>query len=64
VGYKVIRVSFDENGNVADSHDFITGWLQNDSAFGRPSAPLIMKDGSMLLSDDKANVIYRISYES
>lgn len=64
VGYKVIRVSFDENGNVADSHDFITGWLQNESAFGRPSAPLIMNDGSMLLSDDKANVIYRISYES
>lgn len=64
VGYKVIRVSFDENGNVEDSHDFITGWLQNESAFGRPSAPLIMNDGSMLLSDDKANVIYRISYES
>jgi len=64
VGYKVIRVSFDENGNVADSHDFISGWLQNESAFGRPSAPLIMSDGSMLLSDDKANVIYRISYES
>ena len=64
VGYKVIRVSFDENGNAVDSHDFITGWLQNESAFGRPSAPLIMSDGSMLLSDDKANVIYRISYES
>jgi glucose/arabinose dehydrogenase len=63
VGYKVIRVSFDENGNVEDSHDFITGWLQNESVFGRPSAPLIMSDGSMLLSDDKANVIYRISYE-
>jgi glucose/arabinose dehydrogenase len=43
VGYKVIRVSFDENGNVADSNDFITGWLQNESPFGRPSAPLIMK---------------------
>jgi len=64
VGYKLIRVSFDENGNVVDSHDFITGWLQNETAFGRPSAPLIISDGSMLLSDDKADVIYRISYES
>jgi glucose/arabinose dehydrogenase len=64
VGYKVIRVSFDKNGNVEELHDFISGWLQNESAFGRPSAPLIMSDGSMLLSDDKANVIYRITYES
>jgi glucose/arabinose dehydrogenase len=63
VGYKVIRVSFDKNGNVEESNDFISGWLQNESVFGRPSAPFILSDGSMLLSDDKANVIYRITYE-
>ena len=63
VGYKVIRVSFDKNGNVVESNDFITGWLQDEKVFGRPSAPFILSDGSMLLSDDKANVIYRISYE-
>ena len=63
VGYKVIRVSFDKNGNVEQSNDFISGWLQNESVFGRPSAPFILSDGSMLLSDDKANVIYRITYE-
>ena len=63
VGYKVIRVSFDENGNVIDSTDFISGWLQDDSVFGRPAAPFILSDGSMLLSDDKANVIYRITYK-
>jgi glucose/arabinose dehydrogenase len=63
VGYKVVRVSFDENGNVIELNDFISGWLQDESVSGRPSAPFILSDGSMLLSDDKANVIYRITYE-
>jgi glucose/arabinose dehydrogenase len=63
VGYKVLRVSFDKNGNVIDSTDFISGWLQDESVFGRPAAPFILSDGSMLLSDDKANVIYRITYK-
>ena len=63
VGYKVLRVSFDANGNVIDSTDFISGWLQDESVSGRPSAPFILSDGSMLLSDDKANVIYRITYK-
>ena len=64
VGYKVIRVSFDKNGNVEESNDFISGWLKGDSVSGRPSAPFVLSDGSMLLSDDKANVIYRITYET
>jgi len=64
VGYKVIRVSFDKNGNVEESNDFITGWLKDESVSGRPSAPFVLSDGSMLLSDDKANVIYRITYET
>ena len=64
VGYKVIRVSFDKNGNVEESNDFISGWLKDKSVSGRPSAPFVLSDGSMLLSDDKANVIYRITYET
>lgn len=64
VGYKVIRVTFDEKGNVIESSDFITGWLKDGNVSGRPSAPFVMKDGSLLLSDDKANVIYRITYSS
>ena len=64
VGYKVIRVSFDKNGNVEESNDFISGWLKDQSVSGRPSAPFVLSDGSMLLSDDKANVIYRITYET
>ncbi len=42
---------------------FAEGWLQGDKAWGRPVDILIMKDGAMLVSDDRAGVIYRISYE-
>jgi glucose/arabinose dehydrogenase len=62
VGYKVIRVEIDESGNVINTNDFITGWLKNGKVFGRPSAPLVRNDGSLLLSDDKANVIYQVTY--
>ena len=43
--------------------DFITGWLKNGKVSGRPSAPLFRNDGSLLLSDDKANVIYLVTYK-
>ncbi|HEX8041408.1 MAG TPA: sorbosone dehydrogenase family protein [Chryseosolibacter sp.] len=44
---------------------FATGWLDEDAqkAWGRPVDVLILPDGSMLVSDDTANVIYRISYD-
>ena len=62
-GYKVVFVQLDDDGNYINQEDFITGWLSNENAWGRPVSPLIMKDGTMLLSDDKHNVIYRISYK-
>ena len=62
-GYKVVFVKLDENGNFVNQEDFITGWLSNENAWGRPVSPLVMSDGTMLLSDDKHNVIYRISYK-
>ena len=62
VGYKVIRVVLDDEGGVVDTKDFISGWLDGETVLGRPAAPLIISDGSLLISDDKANVIYRITY--
>ena len=62
VGYKVIRVVLDGEGDVVDTKDFISGWLDGEKVLGRPAAPLIISDGSLLISDDKANVIYRITY--
>jgi glucose/arabinose dehydrogenase len=64
VGYKVLRVEIDNDGNVIRSHDFITGWLKNGKVIGRPSAPLMRSDGSLLISDDKANVIYQVTYQN
>ena len=63
VGYKVIRVVLDSAGDVVDTKDFISGWLDGEKVLGRPAAPLIISDGSLLISDDKANVIYRITYK-
>lgn len=57
-GYKIVR--FDLNNNFAAS-DFITGWLQGDSAFGRPVDLLFDQKGDLFISDDKAGVIYRVS---
>ncbi len=62
-GYKVIFVKLDSNGDYVYTEDFITGWLENERDWGRPVSPFIMSDGSMLLSDDKYNVIYRIVYK-
>ena len=64
VGYKVLRVEIDDGGNAINSSDFITGWLKNGKVIGRPSAPLVRKDGSLLISDDKANVIYQVTYQN
>jgi glucose/arabinose dehydrogenase len=63
VGYKLLRVVIDDHGDVVNSKDFITGWLKDGKVSGRPSAPLFRNDGSLLLSDDKANVIYLVTYK-
>ena len=63
-GYKVIFVKLDSSGDYLYQEDFITGWLQDEKDWGRPVAPFIMSDGSMLVSDDKYDVIYRIKYKS
>jgi glucose/arabinose dehydrogenase len=62
IGYRVMLVRL--NGNQATSYEvFAEGWLQPDGkAWGRPVDVLVMPDGSMLVSDDRANAIYRIAY--
>ena len=52
----------DSNGNVTGSSDFLYGFLDGQKSWGRPSAPLVLRDGSLLVSDDKHNAIYRITY--
>ena len=62
-GYTLVFIKLDDDGNYLYQEDFISGWLSNESAWGRPVSPYIMSDGSMLLSDDKYNVIYKVSYK-
>lgn len=62
IGYRV-KMAVVEEGEVTAYKPFISGWLENDeSVWGRPVAFLALDDGSLLLSDDYAGVIYRISY--
>ena len=50
-------------GNAATGYEpFATGWLQGESNWGRPVDVLVMPDGALLVSDDQAGVVYRISY--
>jgi glucose/arabinose dehydrogenase len=62
IGYRIALVRL--SGNTATSVEvFADGWLQNSDAWGRPVDILQLKDGSLLVSDDKANMIYRITYQ-
>ncbi len=63
VGYKLMRVTFDDNNQVSGKEVFIDGWLQGGEAWGRPTDVLQLPDGSLLVSDDYNGVIYRISYK-
>lgn len=63
-GYKLSIVKV-EGGKSVSYQPFATGWLDEatQKVWGRPVDVLLLPDGSMLVSDDQANVIYRISYK-
>lgn len=62
IGYRVTLVRVEHNR--AQSYEpFATGWLQGETAWGRPADVLVMPDGSLLVSDDYAGAIYRIRYQ-
>lgn len=64
VGYRISLVRLAGNQAVA-YEPFATGWLNRDgSAWGRPVDLLQLPDGSLLVSDDRAEAIYRIHYRS
>jgi len=65
-GYNVMRVKIDENGKASKPMPFLTGFMTDEKAdppmWGRPVDILVMRDGSMLVSDDYNGIIYRVSY--
>ncbi|HBU28970.1 MAG: sorbosone dehydrogenase [Thiobacillus sp. GWE1_62_9] len=60
-GYRVSVVRL-QGGRAVSYEPFVTGWLQNESVWGRPADVLVMLDGSLLVSDDHAGAIYRVFY--
>jgi glucose/arabinose dehydrogenase len=60
-GYRVSMVRV-QDGRTLGYEPFVTGWLQGEAAWGRPADVLMLPDGSLLVSDDQAGAIYRVSY--
>lgn len=66
-GYSVVRIPFDEKGKLEGNRyeNFVSGWLPDPSSnevWGRPVGLLVHTDGSLLITDDGARKIWRISY--
>jgi glucose/arabinose dehydrogenase len=62
-GFRVMMVTLKNDGKTVDKYEeFATGWMENERAWGRPVDLLVMPDGSLLISDDGANAVYRVTY--
>lgn len=62
-GYKVVFIPF-ANGKPGKPEDFLTGFISDESkneVFGRPVGVTVLADGSLLVADDAANTIWRVS---
>ncbi|OFW10031.1 MAG: sorbosone dehydrogenase [Acidobacteria bacterium RIFCSPLOWO2_02_FULL_67_36] len=62
IGYRVMMVKVDGN-KTATYTPVAEGWLQGRSAWGRPADVLVMPDGALLVADDAAGAIYRITHK-
>ena len=62
LGGDVMVAWLDGKGGISKVEPFMTGFVENNQYLGRPVDILQMKDGSILVSDDHAGAIYRVSY--
>ena len=64
VGYELIRVPLHQTGHASGEYeDFMTGFVvDNGHVWGRPVGVTVAPDGSLLVTDDGSNSIWRISY--
>ena len=66
VGYEVVFVPFANGKPSGPPRDFLTGWMlspDSKEVWGRPVAVLQMQDGSLLVSEDGGNKLWRVSYK-
>ncbi|MEQ1643447.1 MAG: sorbosone dehydrogenase family protein [Pyrinomonadaceae bacterium] len=66
-GYTVVRIPFDAKGKLEGNRyeNFVSGWLPDENSnevWGRPVGLLVNSDGSLLIADDGARKIWRVSY--
>ncbi|MGB7210609.1 MAG: sorbosone dehydrogenase family protein [Pyrinomonadaceae bacterium] len=65
-GYKIARIRFKDGKLVGNSYeDFVSGWLPSEDSnevWGRPVGLLVAADGSLLITDDGADKVWRVSY--
>ena len=59
----VVAVHLNNEGNVKSIEPFFTGFVENNKYIGRPVDVTVMKDGSLLISDDWNGAVYRVSYK-
>ncbi|MCB1954394.1 MAG: PQQ-dependent sugar dehydrogenase [Rhodocyclaceae bacterium] len=65
VGARVLFTAINEDGTAGKTEVFAEGWLDENGLYrGRPVDVAVMKDGSLLISDDFAGAIYRVTYQS
>lgn len=61
-GYRITRVKLDAEHRAIDYQPFVVGFRKGNEVLGRPVDLLVLEDGSMLISDDQAGAIYRLTY--
>jgi glucose/arabinose dehydrogenase len=64
-GYKVVHVPFRGDQPAGGYDDFVLGWApdpERDQVWGRPAGLLVLPDGSLLISDDGAGLIWRVTH--
>jgi glucose/arabinose dehydrogenase len=66
-GYKIISIPFKNGRPTGGYDDFLTGWMLSEESrdvWGRPVGLLVLQDGSLLITDDGANKIWRVTYNA
>ena len=61
-GYKVVFIGFRGGRPVGKPQDFVTGFLKDGKARGRPVGVAVDRTGALLIADDVGNTVWRVSY--
>jgi glucose/arabinose dehydrogenase len=63
IGFNLMQVMLDAQGKPVKYEPFAEGWAEGNNYWGRPVDVQVMPDGALLVSDDVAGALYRISYK-